>query len=109
MRDGTLSAIASRTSTSRILNTLVYRELGARNLEMAVELAVLQALMNPSSANPWDTLGEAYYFLGEVEIAREYERHSREIDPDFTAAGEAVWAEDLAEYQKRWAEMDGGS
>ncbi len=89
-----------------LLNGLVFRELGARNLEKALELATLQTLLAPADANAWDTLGEAHYFRGEVEVARFYEEQSRTIDPGFDRGGVAVWEKELGEHRERWAQLD---
>lgn len=86
-----------------ILNGLVYQELAKKDLEKARELALLQALLSPSNANAWDTLGEVHYFLGELEVARAYEQQSRAIDPDFDGGGELVWERQFDEFQRRWA------
>lgn len=101
-RDRLLAQTIADGVPAGILNGLVYQELGAQNLAKARELALLQSLVAPSDPNAWDTLGEVYYFLGELEVARFYETQSRAIDPGFDTAGEAAWVRDLADHRKRW-------
>jgi hypothetical protein len=62
-------------------------------------------MISPSDANGWDTLGEVYYFLGDHAVARAYGEQSRRIDPEFSGGGEKVWAQDLADHQKKWSEQ----
>lgn len=86
-----------------ILNDCVYKALGRRELEKALALAQLQALVAPSDLNAWDTLGEAYYFLGQTELARHYAQEVKRLSPTTTSGGEAVWAKDLADHQLKWS------
>jgi hypothetical protein len=85
-----------------LLNDLAFEALGTGDLERALELATLQALVNPSDANAWDTLGEAHYFLGAVEVARAYEQQSRRIDPSLHRGGESAWKRDLEQLRAGW-------
>jgi hypothetical protein len=89
-----------------IFNTLVYTELGRKDLDRAKEYALLQVLVAPSEANAWDTLGEVHWFRGETDVARAYEKHSRIIDSGFTTGGVTVWEKDLADHLKKWAEAN---
>jgi len=56
----------------------------------------------PSDPNVWDTVGEAYDVLGEVDVARAYEGAARRIAPSFKDGGEGVWKDNLAEYRRLW-------
>jgi hypothetical protein len=79
-----------------ILNDVVYAALRAHELDRAFELALLQVLLAPASANAWDTLGEVCYFRGDRALALTYQRQARKLDPK-AEGGEAVWQQDLAQ------------
>lgn len=85
-----------------IINTTVYTLLRAKVLEKANLFAKLQAMVNPSDPNSWDTFGETYFFLGNIELAQYYEKQSKKISPDFTGGGMETWQEDLISYKKIW-------
>src|SRR5690606_21852932 len=53
-----------------IVNMAVYEALRRNELGKALGIARLQVLLNPSSANSWDTYGEVYYFMGELKMAK---------------------------------------
>lgn len=87
-----------------IVNMAVYEALRRNELGKALGIARLQVLLNPSSANSWDTYGEVYYFMGELKMAKKYEAESRRIDKSFEQGGEAAWKQDLESYRAGWAE-----
>jgi hypothetical protein len=105
-RDAIVRDAIARNMPGRLFNGLVYGALGDGDLARAMEFALLQARIDPSNANAWDTLGEVHYFLGDVEVARAYEEHSRRIDPHYSAGGEEVWKRDLEDFRKRWEERE---
>lgn len=85
-----------------ILNMAVYEALKRKELKKALGIARLQVLINPSSANSWDTYGEVYYFMGMQKLAKKYETESRKIDKEFNRGGEETWKRDLVLYRKKW-------
>ncbi|MBE2216963.1 MAG: hypothetical protein IAE90_02090 [Ignavibacteria bacterium] len=85
-----------------LMNTAAYQMIRLNDLARALVFAKLQAMINPSDPNSWDTLGEVYYFMGKLESARKCSKEAKEIDPNFNQGGEKVWEEDLKEYQKIW-------
>ena len=85
-----------------LMNTAAYQMIRSNDLGRALVFAKLQAMINPSDPNSWDTLGEVYYFMGKLESARRCSKEAKEIDPSFSQGGEKVWEEDLKEYQKIW-------
>jgi len=87
----------------RVFNSLAYRAAGSRELDRAKELALIQALADPSNANAWDTLGEIYYYLGDTTLARAFGAQSKKIDSTWSGGGESVWQQGLADLQERWA------
>lgn len=103
--DAFLQDIIKRKIPSSIINSTVYSLLRKKELHKALSFARLQALLNPSDPNSWDTYGEVYYFLGETELAQYYEKQSKRIDPEYTAGGMEVWKKDLENHLKIWEEI----
>lgn len=102
-RDSLVQELVINNVPSSIINNCVYRMFEANNLSKALNYAKIQAMYNPSDANVWDTLGEAFFLQGNYELAAMYEKQSRIIDPLFNA-GRAVWEENLKEYKLKWEE-----
>jgi hypothetical protein len=88
-----------------IINTTVYTLIRKKELKKANSFALVQVLLNPSDPNSWDTLGETYFFLGELEMARYFEKHSKKISPDFTGGGMEVWQKDFEDFTKIWQNL----
>ncbi|MDB5036403.1 MAG: hypothetical protein JWQ98_3644 [Chlorobi bacterium] len=99
--DSIIKYLAENHVPYSILNNAVYSALSKHDLKKALALARLQALVNPSDPNVWDTFGEVYYFLGEIKLARKYETQSTRIDRNFKA-GEQVWKKELEDFRKKW-------
>jgi hypothetical protein len=85
-----------------ILNRAVFIALNKHEQKKALAIARLQALMNPSDPNAWDTFGEVYYCMGEKELAKMYEMQSKRIDKNFNQGGEKTWETDLRDFQAKW-------
>lgn len=85
-----------------IVNTAIYTLLKKHELSKALAVARLQALLNPSDPNVWDTYGEVYYFLGDKKMAEKYHTQCLKVDKEFTSGGPEVWQEDLESYQQMW-------
>lgn len=100
--DAIAEEITNNNIPVSLMNTAAYQMLRSNDLARALVFAKLQALLNPSDPNSWDTLGEVYYFMDKVESARRCSKEAKEIDPSFSQGGEKVWEEDLKEYQKIW-------
>jgi len=100
--DSIINYIMSNGIPGGILNSAVYRAIGANNLKQALALARLQALLSPANPNAWDTYGEVYYFLGETKLAKRYEAQSKLIDKTFDKGGEETWKHELEDFRKRW-------
>jgi hypothetical protein len=84
-----------------IFNGLTYEALGRKDLARALEYATLQALIGPSDANGWDTLGEVEYVMGQPAAARADDRAAKKLG--LTTAGEPVWEKDLDDLRRQWA------
>jgi len=103
--DSVIKSLMANAIPYSILNRAVYTSLARKDLKKALALARVQALLIPSDPNSWDTYGEVYYFLGEMELAKKYEAQCRRIDKSFTVGGEQTWKKDLEEYKAKWAKL----
>lgn len=65
----------------RFTNGLGYDLLGDREIEAAIAVFRLNTELHPRSANPWDSLGEAYLTAGRYAEAFEAYGRSLELDP----------------------------
>jgi hypothetical protein len=101
-RDSLLEGMVRNTVPVTLVNGAVYSSLRENELQKALSFAQMQVMLNPADANAWDTLGEVYYFLGQPEMAAFYEKQTLRIDQEFTAGGEKIWKNDLAEFRKGW-------
>ena len=72
------------------LNMLGYQLLWREMNEAAIEIHRLNAQAHPDSANPYDSLGEAYEICGEVELAIESYEKVLELNPEIPSAIEAL-------------------
>ncbi|HEY4649438.1 MAG TPA: tetratricopeptide repeat protein, partial [Gemmatimonadales bacterium] len=67
--------------TEEELNSLAYRLLHEKRMDQAIAIFELNAAEHPTSANVWDSLGEACLLLGRREAAIQHYRKSLELDP----------------------------
>ncbi|MGD2253957.1 MAG: MBL fold metallo-hydrolase [Anaerolineales bacterium] len=72
------------------LNMLGYQLLRRDMLEAAVEVFKLNVEVYPASANPHDSLGEAYVAMGNTELAIESYERALAVDPEFPSAIDAL-------------------
>ena len=72
------------------LNTVGYRLLTRGRVDDAIEVFKLNVEMYPKSANPYDSLGEAYAVKGDKELALKNYRKSVELDPNNKNAIDAI-------------------
>lgn len=100
--DSIIGSIMTDNIPVNSINRAIYTALERKDLQKALALARIQALLVPSDPNAWDTFGEVYYVLGNMQLAKRYEMQSRRIDKDFNIGGETVWEKDLKDFQKRW-------
>jgi hypothetical protein len=68
------------------LNQLGYQLLGTDRTAEAILVFELNTAAHPSSANAWDSLGDAYLNGGDEETAIRYYRKSLDLDPNNGAA-----------------------
>ncbi|MCB0853557.1 MAG: serine hydrolase, partial [Bacteroidetes bacterium] len=75
---------------SGILNRLGYDLMNEEKYQEAIQVLTLNTELFPKEANPYDSLGEAYYKSGDRENARKYYQKALEIDPDLPSAREMM-------------------
>jgi CubicO group peptidase (beta-lactamase class C family) len=73
-----------------VLNNLGYWLLRHDRTADAVEMLKLNVEAYPKSANPYDSLGEAYRKAGQRELALASYRKALELDPTFASAAQAI-------------------
>jgi hypothetical protein len=100
--DAVVSEIIEKKIPPSFINTAVYSLIRKKELKKANSFAIVQSMLNPSDPNSWDTLGETYFFLGNIELARHYEIQTKKISPEFTDGGFEVWQKDLEDFTKIW-------
>ncbi len=72
------------------LNTLGYNLLGKGHAKDAIEIFKLNVEMFPKSANPYDSLGEAYLKDGQKDLALVNYKKSVELNPDNASAVKTI-------------------
>jgi glyoxylase-like metal-dependent hydrolase (beta-lactamase superfamily II) len=80
----------SYTFAENDLNMLGYQLLWRDMKEEAIEVLKLNIQVYPQSANPYDSLGEAYLASGDEELAIENYEKAVSIDPNFSSAVDAL-------------------
>jgi glyoxylase-like metal-dependent hydrolase (beta-lactamase superfamily II) len=68
------------------LNALGYYLLGKEKYDEAIEIFKLNIVLFPESANPYDSLGEAYMNKGDKKLAIVYYEKALEINPEYPSA-----------------------
>jgi tetratricopeptide (TPR) repeat protein len=64
-----------------LMNTLGYDYLNRGNAKMAIEIFTLNCLAHPNSSNSFDSLGEAYAKIDEIDLALKNYRKAVELNP----------------------------
>ena len=76
--------------SENVLNMLGYQLLWREMNEAAIEVQKLNTQAFPDSANPYDSLADAYEASGEVELAIEAYKKALERDPEMSSAIEGL-------------------
>jgi len=76
--------------SENVLNMLGYQLLWREMNEAAIEVQKLNTQAYPDSANPYDSLADAYEASGEVELAIEAYEKALERDPEMSSAIEGL-------------------
>ena len=72
------------------MNLLGYQLLWREMTEAAIEVHKLNTQVYPDSANPYDSLGEAYMANGDTELSIQSYEKALELNPDMPSAIEAL-------------------
>ncbi|MDT3738019.1 MAG: hypothetical protein RO257_00820 [Candidatus Kapabacteria bacterium] len=88
-----------------IIHKLIYNLAAKKELTKALTVAKFHAYYFPSDPNSWDTLGEIYYFMDEIPLAKRYASESVKINSKFTG-GENVWKKDLEKHKIMWEKLN---
>ncbi len=75
--------LTKNVDTQAMINSLGYElMLGNKNIRLAINVFKLNISDYPKSANPYDSLAEAYLKLGNSEFAAKYYRKALALNPD---------------------------
>jgi serine/threonine protein kinase/tetratricopeptide (TPR) repeat protein len=100
-------AIALDPTYGAAVNQLAYQYSFTGDYEKALEWFKRYASISPGDANPYDSMGEMYYFMGKLDEAIARFKEALEIRPDFDSYFSIAYAyalmEDYGEAMK-WAE-----
>lgn len=81
----------SETTLQNIpINELGYRLISHRKLDLAIEVFKINTRLHPREFNTYDSLGEAYLYQQNEELAAKNYRKSLELNPDNVGASKAL-------------------
>ncbi len=72
---------AAKNATTAQINTLGYQLLNIKRYDKAIEFFLLNVKNNPTDANSFDSLGEAYKIAGDKENAVKYLKKALTLNP----------------------------
>jgi hypothetical protein len=101
-KDSLIHVIKSNKIPKSFYNSAAYSALRGKLFDVALDYAQIHLALDPEDPNGWDTLGEVYYFMNQVELARLQEKMARKVSPDFSQGGEKAWKENLENMKKTW-------
>jgi predicted alpha/beta superfamily hydrolase len=87
-----------------VLNTMGYRAIGQKKLELAIEFFLHNVKLYPESANVYDSLGEGYEAAGELELAKENYKKAIKIGTELNDRNLAIYKEHLNNVSKKISE-----
>lgn len=79
-----------RDVNSGILNRIGYMLMREKELDEAIRIFKLNIDLFPKEANPYDSLGEAYFKQGNMAMAKSYYQKALKIDPNLVSAQEML-------------------
>lgn len=85
-----LEASGDIVGSEAYLNTQGYRLIGQKRYPAAKQVLALTAALYPTSANAWDSLGEACLLDGDTDAARTHYRKALSLDPNLSSAKAAL-------------------
>lgn len=87
-RDSLLAHLVEKSVSPQLINSAVYDCLKQKKYENAVAWSQVLNLYQPGQPSYMDTLGEAYYQAGSIELAKYYSGLLKKLDPK--SPGEAI-------------------
>lgn len=90
-------ALALDPTYGPALNLIAYCQIGARDYEKALHYLRQYAAVSPGDANPFDSMGDLYFHLGELDEAIAQYKEVVEIRPDFGAQRQLAYLQALKE------------
>jgi hypothetical protein len=76
-KDSLIRVIRENKIPRSFYNSAAYAALREKKLEVALDYAQIHLALAPAEPNGWDTLGEVYYFMGQIELARIQEKTAK--------------------------------
>jgi len=83
------------------INLLAYTYSAMRHYEKAIEYFRRYASVSPGDANPFDSMGELYFKLGNLDKAIDKYKEALEVKPDF---GSGIWIAYIYALNENYAE-----
>ena len=90
-RDSILNYLIENDIYHVVLNHAIYELIDKKNYQKAVALAQILVNYEPNRLNEIDTLGEAYFNNGQIEIAKHYDQIIQNSKKDIEGLGIAQW------------------
>jgi hypothetical protein len=101
-KDSLIQVIRSNKIPKSFYNSAAYSALRGKSFDVALHYAQIHLALDPEDPNGWDTLGEVYYFMDQVELALLQEKIAKKISPEFNQGGEKKWKDNLETMKKTW-------
>ncbi|WP_281321955.1 beta-lactamase family protein [Flavobacterium aestivum] len=77
-------------SFESVLNNLGYSFYSKKQIDLSVKIFNLNCIKYPKSANTFDSLGEIYEIIGELELAKKNYKESLQLNPENSNAKEMI-------------------
>ncbi len=90
-QDSILNFLAVNDIYHIILNHAVYQLIEKKEYQKAVAVAQLLNIYEPHRINEIDTLGEAYFNNGQIDMAKHYDQILKKLEPEDEGLGLAIW------------------
>lgn len=90
-KDSILNYLIESNIYSIVLNHAVYQLIDKQEYQKAVAIAQILVIYTPNRVNEVDTLGEAYYNNGQIDIAKYYDRLLKESKQNTDELGFEIW------------------
>lgn len=100
-RDSILNYLIESDIYHIVLNHAVYELIDKKEYQKAVALAQILVNYEPNRMNEIDTLGEAYYNNGQIDIAKHYDSILKKAEPKTEDLGLAMWEKNKKDRLKK--------